>query len=68
MTASRKFTTPAVVCVWAWTTWKVPIVDGDARGIAMLGGHDPVGLVALSEVGRARPDRTVGEVVDAISA
>ena len=67
VTASRKITSPAVVGVWAWTTWKAPTVDGDARGIAMLGGHDPGRLGVLSEVGGARPDRTVGEVGDAIA-
>lgn len=38
------------------------------RRLPVIDGHDLVGIVALSDVAKALPDKPVGEVLEAISA
>ncbi|WP_433222016.1 CBS domain-containing protein [Dactylosporangium sp. CS-047395] len=43
------------------------MTEHKVRRLPVIDGHDLVGIVALADVARAMPDRTVGEMVGAIS-
>jgi CBS domain-containing protein len=42
--------------------------EHQVRRLPVIDGHDLVGIVALSDVARALPDRPVGDLVDAITS
>lgn len=42
--------------------------EHQVRRLPVIDGHDLVGIVALSDVAKALPDKPVGEVLEAISA